>query len=448
MRRVTLVATYELGRQPFGLASPAAWLREAGVEVTTLDLSREPFRSDIFDRDLVAFHLPMHTATRLAVPVIRHLRAVWPETPVCAYGLYAPLNEPVLRELGVEHVLGGEFEEALLGLVLDPSCPTAEPHPPRLPRLRFRVPDRRGLPRLDRYAALQCPSGGRRVVGYTEASRGCKYHCRHCPVVPVYDGQFRVVPRKVVLSDVRAQVEAGAQHITFGDPDFFNGVGHAVAIVKALGREFPGVTYDVTIKVEHLVRYSDHLRTLRDTGCVFVVTAAESVDDTVLARLDKGHTQAEFERVVARCRVEGVALVPTFIPFTPWTTVSGYLELLETIYRLDLVESVAPVQLSLRLLLPRGSRLLEQKQLSRDATLKSFDEGRLVFPWQHRDPVVDQLQTNVADLVGRGLLSDRAALFRGIWGLAARCLGPGASPSPPLVPARATVPYLNEPWYC
>ena len=267
--------------------------------------------------------------------------------------------------------------------------------------------------------------------------------------MPVYDGQFRVVPRKVVLSDVRAQVEAGAQHITFGDPDFFNGIGHALAIVKAFGLEFPGVTYDVTIKVEHLLRHADHIRTLRDTGCVFVVTAAESVDDTVLARLDKGHTKAEFERVVARCRVEDVVLVPTFIPFTPWTTVSGYLELLETIYRLDLVESVAPVQLSLRLLLPRGSRLLEQKRLSRDATLESFDDERLVFPWKHRDPGVDQLQMNVADLVGRGLSSDRAALFRGIWGLVAGCLGPGASPPPPLlVPARVTVPYLNEPWYC
>ena len=444
-RRVTLVATYELGRQPFGLASPAAWLREAAVEVTTVDLSREPFRGEVFDRDLVAFHLPMHTATRLALPVIRHLRAAWPETQLCAYGLYAALNEPALRELGVQHVLGGEFEEELLGLVLDRWRPRTASRPPRL---RFRVPDRSGLPRLDRYATLQDPSGGCRVVGYTEASRGCKHHCRHCPVVPVYDGQFRVVPRDVVLSDVRAQVEAGAQHITFGDPDFLNGVGHAVAIVKAFGREFPDVTYDVTIKVEHLLRHADHIGTLRETGCAFVVTAAESVDDAVLARLAKGHTQAEFERVVDLCRVEDVALVPTFIPFTPWTTVAGYLELLETIHRLDLVESVTPVQLSLRLLLPRGSRLLALERLSRDAVLESFDEGCLLFPWRHRDPVVDQLQTSVADLVGRRLSSDRAALFRAIWGLAAQCLGSGAPPPPPLVPARATVPYLNEPWYC
>ena len=113
--RVTLVSTYDLGRQPFGLASPAAWLREAGAQVTTIDLSREPFRPGAFDSDLVAFHLPMHTATRLAVPVIREVRALVPAAKLCSYGLYGPPNDALLRELGVEHVLGGEFEQALLG---------------------------------------------------------------------------------------------------------------------------------------------------------------------------------------------------------------------------------------------------------------------------------------------------------------------------------------------
>ena len=64
--RIVLVSTYELGRQPFGLASPAAWLRGAGHEVVVADVSCGPLPlAAIEQAGLVAFFLPMHTATRL-----------------------------------------------------------------------------------------------------------------------------------------------------------------------------------------------------------------------------------------------------------------------------------------------------------------------------------------------------------------------------------------------
>ena len=449
MPRVVLVATYELGHQPFGLASPAAWLREAGIDVTTVDLSRERFRPEAFATDLIAFHLPMHTATRLALPVIRRVRALHPTARLCCYGLYAPLNESVLRRLGVEHILGGEFEQALLEVATGaPVQMDGVTRDGALPRLQFRVPDRSDLPALDRYASLQMPSGDRRVVGYTEASRGCKHLCRHCPVVPIYQGRFRVVPRDVVLADVRAQVDAGARHITFGDPDFFNGVRHAITIVEAFARQCPGVTYDVTIKVEHLRRHDDRLEVLRDTGCLFVVSAVESIDDTVLARFDKGHTRADFEQVVARCRQVGLTLAPTFIPFTPWTTLAGYHELLRTLDTLDLVEQVAPIQLALRLLIPRGSRLLELDRERLAVELDPFDDSRLVYPWRHLDPRVDRLQGIVAGVVGRRLTASRSAVFDELLSLAAEQVGAPVSPRPVGARDRATVAYLNEPWYC
>lgn len=448
-RRVTLVATYELGHQPFGLASPAAWLREAGLDVTCVDLSREPFHPEAFDTDLVAFHLPMHTATRLALPVVRRVRALFPTVPLCCYGLYAPLNESMLRGLGVAHVLGGEFEDALLEVASGGAGREDGGGEDRaVPRLRFRVPDRTGLPTLDRYASLELPTGRRRVVGYTEASRGCKHRCRHCPVVPVYQGQFRVVPRDVVLADVRSQVAAGARHITFGDADFFNGIGHAVALVEAFAEEFPGVSYDVTIKVEHLRRYDDRLAVLRDTGCLFVVSAVESVDDEVLDRLDKGHTRADFEQVVERCRRHELTLVPTFIPFTPWTTPAGYQDLLGAIDALELVEQVAPIQLTLRLLIPRGSLVLELDPGRLGAEVGPFDERRLVHPWRHADRRVDQLQEVVAAVVGRGLTRSRSAVFDELSALVAEQVGGTADRRPSGARNRAAVPFLNEPWYC
>ncbi|MGC1634012.1 MAG: CUAEP/CCAEP-tail radical SAM protein, partial [Candidatus Acidiferrales bacterium] len=379
---VVLISTYELGRQPFGLASPAAWLRNAGAEVTCLDLSREPFRKDpIRAADLVAFCVPMHTATRLAVQLVGTIRELNPSAHICFYGLYAPVNEAYLRKLGVGTILGGEFEQGLVDLVARLVAETnGKQREPviSLARQKFLLPDRGGMIPLEKYARLIMPTGETRTVGYTEASRGCKHHCRHCPIVPVYNGAFRIVDRDVVLEDIRQQVEAGAQHITFGDPDFFNGPAHALTIVEALHCEFPQLTYDVTIKIEHLLQQARNLMALRDAGCLFVTSAVESVDDAVLEMLGKHHTRADFLRAVQMFREAGLVLQPTFVAFTPWTTLEGYCDLLKVIRENDLVESVAPIQLAIRLLIPTGSRLLELPEVLE--MIGPFDEEALLYP--------------------------------------------------------------------
>lgn len=455
---VLLISTYDVGRQPFGLASPAAWLQAAGLEVVCADLAKERLQdAAVAQASLIAFFLPMHTATRLAVPVIDRVRALNPGARLAAYGLYAPLNAALLRDHGVMHVLGGEFEQDLVDVAR--MAASGGPHPgvsqadvtiaamkaSAIPRLSFLVPVRDGLPPLSNYATLQI-AGERRTAGYTEASRGCKHRCRHCPIVPVYDGRFRTVAVDVVLGDVRAQVAAGAQHITFGDPDFFNGIRHAEAVITGMSREFPGVTYDVTIKIEHLLKHAGHLPLLRDTGCAFVTSAVESIQDEVLAKLEKGHTRADFERVVALCRETPLPLSATFVPFSPWTTTDSYLDLLHVIDALDLVENVAPVQFVVRLLIPRGSRMLELPDVRGVTT--GFDATSLTYPWAHSDPSVDALQRELTEVVGGRLMSPRRDVFARIWeaahqhaGIAAPARQQGALP-------RAAIPYLNEPWYC
>src|SRR5258708_24079961 len=112
--RSVLVSTYEMGRQPFGLASAAAWLRAAGWEVTCVDAAKQKLEErHLASADLVGFHLPMHTATRLAAPIIAAARRLNPAARLCAFGLYGPLNAGWLRSIGVDAVFGGEFEEEL-----------------------------------------------------------------------------------------------------------------------------------------------------------------------------------------------------------------------------------------------------------------------------------------------------------------------------------------------
>jgi radical SAM superfamily enzyme YgiQ (UPF0313 family) len=443
--RALLVSTYDLGRQPFGLASPAAWLRRAGVDVTPVDASRTKLLdADIASADVVAFYLPMHTATRLALPLVARTARVNARARIVAYGLYAQLNAGWLQSHGVHHVLGPEAEQELVAIAAAGATPDTAGGV--VPRLDFITPDREGLPPLAKYASLQMPDGTRRVVGATDATRGCKHLCRHCPIVPVYQGQFRVVPVDVVMRDVASQVAAGAQHISFGDPDFFNGPSHARRIVERLAAEHPGVTYDATIKVEHLLRHADLLPALRDTGCLFVTTAVESVDDEVLDKLAKGHTRADFVRVVDLCRAAGLTLSPTFVPFTPWTTLDAYVDLLDTLEALDLVEQVAPIQLAIRLLVTAGSPLLDLPDMR--ARVEAFDGASLTWPWRHADPRVDRLHEQVMRLVGVRISSGRAAAFDAVLALAKEAAGHGVRPSPRPARNRATVPYLNEPWYC
>jgi radical SAM superfamily enzyme YgiQ (UPF0313 family) len=457
--RALLVATYELGHQPFGLASPAAWLRREGATVRCADLAKEKLSDDsIREADLIAFHLPMHTATRLAAPVIRKARALNGSARICAYGLYAPLNAEWLRSIGVDEVLGGEFEADLAAIARSLTNGTEAPNGSRaaswpdipagpaavIPKLHFLVPDRSGLPPLTRYATLHMGDGTLRVVGHTEASRGCRHLCRHCPIVPVYEGQFRVVQQEVVLADIAGQVAAGAQHITFGDPDFFNGPTHAMRIVEGLHAAHPSVSYDATIKVEHLLEHRDLLPRLKATGCLFVTSAVESVDDRVLAILEKGHTRADFVEAVRLCREAAVTLVPTFVAFHPWTTLAAYCDLLDTIESFGLVDHVAPIQLAIRLLVPAGSRLLEVAEMRE--FVGDFDGKTLTYRWSHADPRVDALQAEISAIVGRRLTSDRRDLFDAISRLAHERAGvprPAVSPA-----AAAAVPYLDEPWYC
>jgi radical SAM superfamily enzyme YgiQ (UPF0313 family) len=454
--KAVLISTYELGRQPFGLASPAAWLRKGGHQVACLDLSREVLNEQVArEAQLIALYVPMHTATRLSLELLPLLRQLNPKAHFCAYGLYAPIAAESYRALGITSLFGGEFEQSLCDLAEHLSGLSAFPqiHPLdsniSLERLRFQVPDRAGLPPLRSYAHLVLPSGQHRTVGYTEASRGCKHVCRHCPIVPVYNGVFRIVDRETVLADIRQQVASGAQHITFGDPDFFNGVGHAIPLVEALYREFPELTYDVTIKVEHLLKKADLLPTLRSTGCAFVTTAVEALDDLILDKLQKGHTRADFFRVVEIFRGANLALQPTFVPFTPWTTFASYLDLLTQIRRLDLVESVAPIQLAIRLLIPPGSRILELEDVK--SIVGPFDPVGLVYPWENANPKLDELSHHLQEIVAASEKQKRprSATFELIWRAANTAAGIKTQESAaPMLASRATVPYLNEPWYC
>ena len=429
MTPVLLISCYELGRPPSGLAVPLAFLRRAGRPAETLDLSVEPFDEEKARRAAAAvISVPMHTALRMGVRAAERIRRINPDCRIFYYGLYALLNSDYLLRGGADGVVGGECEEDLIR-VLDGGTPGSP-----LQRLDFPVPARDGLPGLDRYARLE-EGGTTRLAGSVEASRGCRHLCTHCPIPPVYGGRFFVVPQEVVLEDIRTQVRAGATHISFADPDFLNGPGHSMSVARAMHAEFPDVTFDFTAKVEHILKRRSLFPELAALGCNFMISAVESLSDTVLANLEKGHTGRDVRVALSIVRDAGIAMRPTFVPFTPWTTRDDYHEILRFLDEESMVDHVDPVQLSIRLLVPPGSLLLQSPAMR--PHLGDLIEEKLIYPWTHPDPSMDALQRDVARVVER----DPNDSFEEICALAG--VEPSGRPR-----AGARPPRMTESWFC
>jgi len=450
---IVLVSTYELGHQPFALAVAGSFLEESGFSPAYLDLAVEPIDLSLLAKaKLVAISVPMHTALRLGVEILGRLRAINPNATIGFFGLYAPLNGEELRRMGADFVLGGECEPLLVQMTeaLERGDASAlERYVQRTAafaertRLDFPDPSRRSLPVLSRYAKIIDGDGdrrGARLAGHVEASRGCLHLCRHCPIPPVYAGRFFVLPEQVVLRDVAAQVESGATHITFGDPDFLNGPGHSLRILRKMHEANPSVSFDFTAKVEHILHHRQLLPELAALGLSFIVSAVESLSDVVLARLDKGHTRADVERLLDIVQESSVTLRPSFVSFTPWTTLEDFRDVLRLIDRRGIVDWVDPIQLAIRLLIPPGSRLLELSEVRN--LVEPPEPGTFTHSWRHPDAAMDTLYRAVSNQVEihAKACTDPAATFSAIGALAGL--------DTPVRWQRRSSPRLTESWFC
>ena len=453
---ILLISCYELGHQPLGVALPLGFLARAGFAPRAMDIAVERFDAELAARaSFVGISVPMHTAMRLGVRVIERIREINPDCHICCYGLYASLNSAYLLEHGADSCIGGEYEAPLVALVeaLNQSSSTDLPgvimkgreSRPHLERLAFAVPSRSALPVLNNYAHLE-HNGDSRTAGYVEASRGCLHLCTHCPIPPVYGGRFFTLPPDVVLEDIRQQVQAGATHITFGDPDFLNGPKHSLRVVRAMHQEFPYLTFDITAKVEHLLNRGQDLPEFALSGCLFIISAVESLSPRVLTILDKQHTREDVEAALGICRSAGITMRPTWVAFTPWTTREDYCEMLDFTEANGLIDHIDPVQFVIRLLIPPGSWLAEHAE-----TLPhrgSLDEAAFTYRWTHPDPSMDRLQQTVSKLVERDTQDgvDPAETFYKILDLAHDRKPPLVASSLPADRHRA--PRLTESWFC
>ena len=443
--RVLLVSTYELGRQPVHLASPAAALAAAGVGVSAVDLAVEDWDLSLLDDvDAVAFSVPMHTAMRLAVPKARETRRQLPGIPIAFYGLYAGVGkDQVLGEVA-DSVFVGEYEPDLVAWALDTgSGDRTLGMRQSTGRSGFHTPARSDLPWHDNYARLEW-MGETRLAAAVEASHGCRHRCRHCPIPVVYDGRMRVVGADSVLADVDQLASDGIQHVTFGDPDFLNAPRYSMDLLRNAHDAHPTLTFDLTVKVEHVLAHQSLWAEMADLGVLFVVSAFESTDDETLAILDKNHTAADMSEAVALLRSAGIHVRPTWLPFFPWTSPRHVAGIVDFIDGHRLWAAIDPVQLAIRLLIPEGSLLESHPAVVPHLT--AYQPEFLTWSWEFDDPTTEQLYGELDSIAADA--SDCGAEAGETLQLMRETIAEIAEIELPPMPASPPAPRLTESWFC
>lgn len=459
---ILLISCYDLGRQPVGIAMPLGFLARAGYAPDALDLSVEKLDPEKVTRArFIGISVPMHTALRIGARVSERVREINRSCHVAFFGLYASLNEAYLLGRGVDSVIGGEYEGPLLALIerlagqadsveaIDGVSRGGARQAPLRAHLPFAVPDRAALPPLAKYAHLE-ENGVRRTVGSVEASRGCRHLCRHCPIPPVYEGRFFLVPYDTVLEDIRNLVRLGATHITFGDPDFLNGPNHSLRIVRAMHEAFPQITFDFTAKVEHLLKHPALIPEFAALGCRFIISAVEALSDTVLRHLAKNHTRADVLEALKIVREAGIALRPSLVPFTPWTTLEDMIALFDFVEKEGLIDHLDPVQYTIRLLIPPGSLFLKEPSMA--PYLGPLVQESFTYTWTHPDPKMDLLQKEMSRVVEEGTKGEEDPMVI-FYRLKELTVAARESRSPRTInvtvnPSRPKPPRLTEPWFC
>ena len=443
--RLLLVSTYELGRQPVHLASPAAALAAAGVDVVTIDLAVEDWDMSRLDGvDAVAISVPMHTAMRLAVPMARELRRERPELPIAFYGLYAGVGQVEVVGEVADSVFVGEYEPHLVEWAITIGSDTERAGIRRSTgRSRFHQPERSGLPGHDNYARLEW-MGEARLAAAVEASHGCRHRCRHCPIPVVYDGRMRVVGADSVLADIDQLATDGIQHVTFGDPDFLNAPRYSMDLLREAHAAHPDLTFDVTVKVEHILAHSSLWPEMSDLGVLFVVSAFESTDEGTLEVLAKNHTAADMSEAVTILRSTGIHVRPTWLPFFPWTTPKDVAAIVGFIDDHRLWTATDPVQLAIKLLIPEGSLLETHPAVVPHLT--GYKPESLTWSWRFADPTAERLYGGLDSIAADA--SDCGAEAGDTLHRMRETIAEIAGVDLAAMPASPPAPRLSESWFC
>ncbi len=449
---VLLVSTYDLGNQPTTIARHAAHLAAGGHKIKTLDLAIEDFDIEATTwADAVAISIQMHTSAKIALNLVGNLRDSGFKGKIIYFGLSAHLGELLFSQGQIDAIFSGESETAFSSYLnqLESGESPAKVNLKLLEKVNHLVPLRSKLKPLDEYSHIIWGNKSL-VVGPIETTRGCSHGCLHCPVPQVYNKRVRKIDLSTLIDDIDQLVEMGAEHISFNDPDFLNIPAHSELVVSTMRKRHPDLTFDATIKIEHIVKYKKLMRQFKESGLILVQSAFETMDDEVLDLLEKGHNADEAKKAIDFAKSIDLSLRPSWIPFSPWTTYQSIADIVNFSIQYDVLSESDPIQWTIKLLVPKGSLLLANAKLA--PIFRDYDEERFTFCYDYIHPELDHLQQYLARFMENSQsCEDSLATLKGLYLIIKEHLGTYSNSTLIDFPSGVISnnnPRRSESWFC
>ncbi|MDA9593325.1 hypothetical protein N9R67_00530 [Candidatus Actinomarina sp.] len=376
--KILLLSFYDLGKQPKIISELYKKLDNGSNQIDIIDYSIEEKDLTLDNYDVLGIYASMHTASVLAEQYLRDRKL---PNKLFVFGLYANVFSEMFSDFQSIHSFDSDELESFLQVQLNPNY-----------SYKHTVPDRTILPSITDYSHIVDGSNNL-IAGSVETTYGCKHECTHCPVPIEFKGMFKTFGTEKIITDVTNQVEEGAKHISFNDPDFFNGPKHALKILQLLNEKHPSITYDSTIKVEHILKYPDYFQELKNLNMLFVISAFETTNDHVLNILQKNHSSNDLNKAVELSLENNIDIRPTWMPFSPWTEQNDLISIIKLIENYKLRETVDPIQLTIKLLVPKNSLILKRPEMKE--YLLDYDPASFSYAWKYKFPNIDNIQNEL-----------------------------------------------------
>ena len=427
--KILLLSFYDLGKQPKIISELYKKLDNGSNQIDIVDYSIEEKNLTLDNYDVLGIYASMHTASVLAEQYLRDRKL---PNKLFVFGLYANVFSEMFSNFQSIHSFDSDELESLLEVQLNPNY-----------SFKHSVPDRTILPSITDYSHIVDGSNNL-IAGSVETTYGCKHECTHCPVPIEFKGMFKTFGTEKIITDVTNQVEEGAKHISFNDPDFFNGPKHALKILQLLNEKHPSITYDSTIKVEHILKYPDYFQELKNLNMLFVISAFETTNDHVLNILQKNHSFNDLNKAVELSLENNIDIRPTWMPFSPWTEQNDLISIIKLIENYKLRETVDPIQLTIKLLVPKNSLILKRPEMKE--YLLDYDPASFSYAWQYKFPNIDNIQNELFTYVLQHESENEYTQYLGLVDILESHTNETLLNSEKY--SQRIVPKLSETWFC
>jgi len=277
---------------------------------------------------------------RQAVPVSKKIKTFFPQTKVI-WGGYFPSNHPgpVLFSGYVDFIINGPGDKSFPALLEALNTTSSYENIANLvfkngdQIIRTRkdeLYDQDSLPslpyeNLNRFYPLKKYLGktylGTKTIAY-HSSVGCPFTCSFCAVVPIYNARWQGKSAEKIYRDIKFLKEQfGGNAIEFHDNNFFVSEKRTAEFSRLIQNE--AMVWWGEGRIDTINKYSDEtLALMRQSGCKMIFFGAETGNDEVLKKMDKGGTQSAAQIRSFAARMARFDIIPeySFVLGTPAET--------------------------------------------------------------------------------------------------------------------------------